>query len=799
NVQPLYAGDYDYSSSFGTTAYTTWDDGRTLIGGSSQQDVYFDKVPLIQGTPTPTVTGTPPTATQTRTPTQTPTATATPCGAVAGWTPGPALPTTLIRAVGVYFPANGKFYTMGGRTSDAAGSDFQHVLEYTPGTPGSWLQKGVTLADNQMNNMACGVLSPAGTPYIYCVGGSAATQSTATARVFFYDPVADTATTLTSADNWPGDAGGTILPGGFVVLNNKLYVLGGFNINVASTNQIWEFNPSAAVGSRWTQKVNTPVGIMYAPTAAYNGLVYVLGASDYQGGTVVDTTTTFGFNPATNTISNTVAIIPRATGETRAVTVGSQLWVLGGGRGGSNPSNEVDVYTPASNSWSLGIPFTNARRNFPADTDGSRVWLAGGYEPSAAAQDMEIYRPAVACSTPTSTVVPSNTPTATATATNTATATSTPACGATTQHYFVATLTGGQETPPNSSPATGVGTFFLDASGTMTYLVTYQNLQGTFTASHLHNGAPGQAGPIIQPLNSGNPIQGSFTWNPAYTGSLLAGNIYVNIHSSVFPGGEIRGQLIEQCATPTVTATPPPAATATRTAAPTITPGPSATPCTLSFTDVHVTDYFYTPVLYLACHGVISGYSNGDGTFSFRPYNNTTRSQMVKIVVLGYNKPIVTPAAGAYTFTDVPPTNPFFAVVETAAADTIVSGYNCGGPNEPCDSAHRPYFRPYNNVTRGQLAKIDVVAAGWEVINPATGSFEDVLPGTAFYTFVETAVCHGVISGYNCGGPGEPCDSQNRPYYRQYTNATRGQITKIVYNSLSSQQTCGGPTATPGP
>ena len=36
----------------------------------------------------------------------------------------------LVRAVGVYFPTNGNFYTMGGRTADTAGSDFQHALEY---------------------------------------------------------------------------------------------------------------------------------------------------------------------------------------------------------------------------------------------------------------------------------------------------------------------------------------------------------------------------------------------------------------------------------------------------------------------------------------------------------------------------------------------------------------------------------------------------------------------------------------------------------------------------------------------
>ncbi|HMA34951.1 MAG TPA: S-layer homology domain-containing protein, partial [Chloroflexia bacterium] len=195
--------------------------------------------------------------------------------------------------------------------------------------------------------------------------------------------------------------------------------------------------------------------------------------------------------------------------------------------------------------------------------------------------------------------------------------------------------------------------------------------------------------------------------------------------------------------------------------------------------------------------GVISGYSNGDGTVSFRPYNNTTRSQQVKIVVLGFAKPIVTPAGGNNTFADVPPSNPFFAVVETAAADTIVSGYNCGGPGEPCDSAHRPYFHPYANVTRGQLSKIDIVAAGWALVTPATSSFTDVLPGTAFYTFVATAYCHGVISGYSCGGPGEPCDGTHRPYFRQYNPATRGQIAKIVYLSITAGADCTPPAPVP--
>src|SRR5204862_7215095 len=180
---------------------------------------------------------------------------------------------------------------------------------------------------------------------------------TATARVFFYNPVTDTATTLAAGDNWPGDAAGTILPGGFAETGNKMYILGGFNINVASTNQIWQFDPNGAVGAKWLQRVNTPEGIMYAPTAAIGGIIYVGGASDYSGGTVIDTTNSFSFNPTNNT-TGSIAAIPRATGETRALKLCNRMYVMGGGRVTPNPSTEVDVADPISTTWSPGLPFT---------------------------------------------------------------------------------------------------------------------------------------------------------------------------------------------------------------------------------------------------------------------------------------------------------------------------------------------------------------------------------------------------------------------------------------------------------
>lgn len=153
-----------------------------------------------------------------------------------------------------------------------------------------------TLPDNQVSNMACGVLTVAGTDLIYCVGGSAVGASVATARVFYYNPTTGTHTVLNAVDDWPGNPG-SVVPGGFAVANNKLYIISGFNINVASTNGIWEFDPNAAEGSRWTEKVNAPVGIMFAPACTINGIIYVAGASDFQGGLIVDTTKLVQFRP----------------------------------------------------------------------------------------------------------------------------------------------------------------------------------------------------------------------------------------------------------------------------------------------------------------------------------------------------------------------------------------------------------------------------------------------------------------------------------------------------------------------
>jgi serine protease AprX len=93
-------------------------------------------------------------------------------------------------------------------------------------------------------------------------------------------------------------------------------------------------------------------------------------------------------------------------------------------------------------------------------------------------------------------------------------------------------------------------------------------------------------------------------------------------------------------------------------------------------------------------------------------------------------------------------------------------------------------FRPNVPVTRGQLAKIVSKAVGVEA---STGPqmFADVAPGHPFYSWVQDLASAGVMSGYACGSAaGEPCGSGNLPYFRPGNSATRGQTAKIVTNAF---------------
>lgn len=113
--------------------------------------------------------------------------------------------------------------------------------------------------------------------------------------------------------------------------------------------------------------------------------------------------------------------------------------------------------------------------------------------------------------------------------------------------HFTATLSQSQENPPTGAPATGTGSFTLTDEG-LHYKITVNGLSGAITGAHIHTGGIGINGGVTFDIGatfSGNTAVGLVTGlTAAQKKEMLAGNMYVNVHTALNPGGEIRGQLV---------------------------------------------------------------------------------------------------------------------------------------------------------------------------------------------------------------------------------------------------------------
>ncbi|HYR78301.1 MAG TPA: SBBP repeat-containing protein [Pyrinomonadaceae bacterium] len=111
---------------------------------------------------------------------------------------------------------------------------------------------------------------------------------------------------------------------------------------------------------------------------------------------------------------------------------------------------------------------------------------------------------------------------------------------------FTANLSGAQETPPNNSTASGTATLLLSPDEqTALVALNFGGLSSAETAAHIHGpAAPGAAGSVLFPLPNGNVTDFLITLSPAEVQNLKDGLLYINVHSSNFLNGEIRGQFL---------------------------------------------------------------------------------------------------------------------------------------------------------------------------------------------------------------------------------------------------------------
>jgi hypothetical protein len=105
-------------------------------------------------------------------------------------------------------------------------------------------------------------------------------------------------------------------------------------------------------------------------------------------------------------------------------------------------------------------------------------------------------------------------------------------------------LSPSDEVPPASSDASGKGSIRVAADGSVSGSVSTTGIQGTM--AHIHQAAKGSNGPVIVPLTKNGDtysVPAGAKLNDAQMSAYKAGNLYVNVHSDKYKGGEIRGQL----------------------------------------------------------------------------------------------------------------------------------------------------------------------------------------------------------------------------------------------------------------
>ena len=107
------------------------------------------------------------------------------------------------------------------------------------------------------------------------------------------------------------------------------------------------------------------------------------------------------------------------------------------------------------------------------------------------------------------------------------------------------TLTGAQEVPPNPSSASGKSTIMVAPDKMVTGAIEVSGMSATM--AHIHEASKGTNGPVILSFvksgeNTFAPAPGAQLTDAQYT-SYLAGKLYLNVHSSTYPGGEVRLQL----------------------------------------------------------------------------------------------------------------------------------------------------------------------------------------------------------------------------------------------------------------
>jgi uncharacterized repeat protein (TIGR01451 family) len=283
---------------------------------------------------------------------------------------------------GEYFAGTGLVYFLGGRGGASGGDTFGDVFSFNPADH--------TCADtgaNMPTPVSNYSIAPAnnGAADLLCIFGGRPAAGGVTPAVQCYDPVANTASQVTTL---PGDLA-TFVPGGIIAIDGKVVVYGGFQ-NIAppyETNTTYEWDP---VANSWTQKGNLPLGMGYIQSAVVDGKIYGFGGTVFDGTNLVSQVKTAVYDPIAGTWNDAaVAELPTAGAEGRAygfdtnsgLDQAGKVIVAGGGLWPAD-TNEVFSYDVAANTYDYAFPNLNVTRRdqagFYVPGNPGAMWVFGG-------------------------------------------------------------------------------------------------------------------------------------------------------------------------------------------------------------------------------------------------------------------------------------------------------------------------------------------------------------------------------------------------------------------------------------
>jgi hypothetical protein len=284
---------------------------------------------------------------------------------------------------GEYYAGTGKVYFLGGRVNDTVTDGT--IYSYDPVT--NTCSSTGKIMPNPVSNYSIASINN-GAADLLCTFGGRNSAGAQTLNVQCYNPNTNTVSPIA---NLPAAWAGNV-PGAVVVLNNKVYLFGGFNPSGPTyvTARTDVFDP---VANSFSQKGNLNLARTYIMAAAVNGKIYAFGGDTYTTGLVAQTIAEV-FDPMTGNWDDlSVADLITASGEGRAFgfdsnsgySLAGKIVLVGGGIW-SDDSNAVLTYDTMSNTYDSSFPDLNIERrdfaSFFLPTNQGMMVVFGGFNNS---------------------------------------------------------------------------------------------------------------------------------------------------------------------------------------------------------------------------------------------------------------------------------------------------------------------------------------------------------------------------------------------------------------------------------